>query len=96
MLKTEMSEGKIILRFENRLDTVTCSGIESEVLSHLEKNQAPVVFDIGKVDFVASAFLRICIMSAKKAGEGNFHVKNAAPQIKKVFKIAGMDQFLAE
>jgi stage II sporulation protein AA (anti-sigma F factor antagonist) len=96
MLKTEMSEGKIILKFENRLDTVACSAVEGEVLAQLEKNQAPVVFDIGRVDFVSSAFLRICIMAAKRAGEGNFKVAHAAPQIKKVFKIAGMDQFLAE
>jgi anti-anti-sigma factor len=96
MLKTEMSEGKSILKFGNRLDTLACANIESEVLAQLEKARIPVVFDIGGVDFVSSAFLRICIMAAKKAGEGNFKVANAAPQIKKVFKIAGMDQFLGE
>jgi stage II sporulation protein AA (anti-sigma F factor antagonist) len=96
MSETETSDGKTILKFEHRMDTATCSGIENEVLAQIEKARAPVVFDIGKVDFVSSAFLRICIMAAKKAGDGNFHVANAAPQIKKVFKIAGMDQFLAE
>ena len=96
MFKTETSDVKMILKFESRLDTATCSGFENEVLAQIEKAQVPVVFDIGKVDFVSSAFLRICIMTAKKAVDGNFHVVNAAPQIKKVFKIAGMDKFLAE
>ena len=96
MYKAETSDGKMILKFESRLDTTTCSGLETEVLAQLEKAQVPVVFDIGSVDFVSSAFLRICIMTAKKAVDGNFHVANAAPQIKKVFKIAGMDKFLAE
>lgn len=96
MLKTEISEGRTILKFEHRLDTVACAAIEGEILAQLEKSKPPLVFDIGSVDFVSSAFLRICIMAAKKSGEGNFKVANAAPQIKKVFKIAGMDQFLGD
>ncbi|MFA6294594.1 MAG: STAS domain-containing protein [Victivallales bacterium] len=96
MYKTEISDGKTTFIFESRLDTSACSGIEAGVISEITNSRDPIVFDIGKVDFVSSAFLRICIMAAKKKGTGNFHVANAAPQIKKVFKIAGMDQFLGE
>lgn len=96
MYKTGISDGKMIFTFEFRLDTLTCSGLENGLIAELKNTQVPIVFDIGKVDFVSSAFLRICIIAAKKAGAGNFHVVNAAPQIKKVFKIAGMDQFLGD
>lgn len=95
MHKTEISDGKATFKFEQRLDTVTCSGIETELIAELKDTRLPIVFDIGKVDFVSSAFIRICLIAAKQAGGGNFHVANAAPQIKKVFKIAGLDQFIA-
>lgn len=95
MHKTEISDGKATFKFEQRLDTVTCSGIETELIAELKGTRLPIVFDIGKVDFVSSAFIRICLIAAKQAGGGNFHVANAAPQIKKVFKIAGLDQFIA-
>jgi stage II sporulation protein AA (anti-sigma F factor antagonist) len=96
MFKTEAIDGKIIFTFESRMDTATCSVIEGDVIGQLDKARSPVVFNIGKVDFVSSAFLRICIMAAKRAADGNFHVKNAAPHIKKVFKIAGIDKLLVE
>lgn len=94
MYKTEEKEGKVFFNFEGRMDTTACSGIEKEVDEQVEKAGQPVAFDLKKVDFVSSAFLRLCISAAKKTGTGKFQVTNAAPQIKKVFKIAGMDQFL--
>jgi anti-anti-sigma factor len=96
MFSVQESEGWLAFTFKSRLDTETCSKIESEMIAHLEKASQPILFNIAQVDFVSSAFLRICIMAAKRAANGKFHVKNATPQIKKVFKIAGMDQFLAE
>ena len=95
MYKTEEKEGKLVFNFEGRLDTAACSGIENEVDGQVEKAGQPVVFDLKNVDFVSSAFLRLCISAAKKTGAGKFQVANAAPQIKKVFKIAGMDQIIS-
>ncbi|HCE44759.1 MAG TPA: hypothetical protein DET40_14555 [Lentisphaeria bacterium] len=95
MFKTEQKDGKLILCFEGRMDTAACAGIEKEVDGQVGKAGQPVVFDLRNVDFVSSAFLRFCISAAKKTGAGKFQVANAAPQIKKVFKIAGMDQLLS-
>ena len=94
MFKAEQKDGKLNISFEGRMDTATCSGIEKDVGVEIEKAGKPVIFDLAGVDFVSSAFLRICILAAKTAATGKFQVVNAAPQIKKVFKIAGMDQFL--
>ena len=91
----EEKEGKKVFNFQGRMDTSACSGIENEVAGQVEKAGQPVVFDLTGVDFVSSAFLRLCISAAKKTGPGKFQVANASPQIKKVFKIAGMDQFLS-
>ena len=94
MYKAEQKDGKLVFSFDGRMDTTTCSGIDSEVNAQIEKAGQPVVFDLKNVDFVSSAFLRLCISAVKKSAPAKFQVSNAAPQIKKVFKIAGMDQLL--
>ena len=93
MFKKEQKDEKTFIKFEGRMDTLACSGIEKEVNSEVEKAEQALVFDLKDVDFVSSAFLRFCISAAKKTGAGKFQVINVAPQIKRVFKIAGMDQF---
>ncbi len=94
MIRTEQQDGKITFCFEGRMDTASCSSVEADVGVQVDKADGVVAFDLKAVDFVSSAFLRICISAAKKKGAGKFQVLNAAPQIKKVFKIAGMDQLV--
>jgi anti-anti-sigma factor len=87
--------------FEGRLDTERSFTISEPVDSQINKktdgDPGPgfkVVFDIAKVDYIASSFIRICIQSAKKVGKENFSIKNSSPVIKKTFKIAGLDREL--
>jgi len=47
------------------------------------------------VDYVASAFLRMCLKVVKEVGPRNFSVINVHPNVKKVFKIAGFDKQLS-
>ena len=53
-----------------------------------------VNFNLKDVDYVASSFIRICVATAKQINEGNFSISNTNPLIKKVFKIAGLDEIL--
>ena len=82
--------------FGERLDTVNCANFEKELLGKTREMKSPVVFDLAKVEYIASSFLRICFQVNKEAGAGNLSLVNVSPEIKKVFKIAGMDKFLAE
>jgi anti-anti-sigma factor len=53
-----------------------------------------VVFDLSKVSFVASSFLRLCAKTAAFA-QGRFSVCNLTPEIKKVYVICGLDKQMA-
>ena len=53
-----------------------------------------LVFDMKDVEYIASAFLRVCIEAAQTMPEGAFAVKNVDPIIKKTFMIAGLDNLL--
>ncbi len=88
-------------QFIGRLDTnntsIIAESVEEKVKNHTrgDQNTAPkVVFDIEQVDYIASAFIRICIKAVQKAGKINFAIINATPMIKKTFKIAGLDEEL--
>ena len=54
-----------------------------------------MTFDLSGVAYVASSFLRICLKAAATAGKDRFELIHARPEIKKVFKIACLDQQLA-
>ena len=54
----------------------------------------PVIFDLDGVDFVSSAFLRLCIYAQRQAGDHGFQIVHVGPYVKRVFKIAGLDAML--
>jgi len=90
------SQERILIEFEGQLDTAKCMEIETEVRSAVDRSAAPVIFDLAKVDFVSSSFLRLCVHAYKRAGSNGFQIINVAPTVKRVFKIAGLDDMLGE
>ena len=54
-----------------------------------------VVFDLNTVDYIASAFLRVCLSTAKKLEKDHFSIVNCLPTVKKIFKISGFDKMFA-
>lgn len=94
MKQTSTLGDTVELRFEPLLDTATCQRIEEEVRAAVTDPQGPVVFNLEGVEFIASSFLRLCVYASRQVGDGDFHVTNVDPNIKRVFKIAGFDAML--
>jgi anti-anti-sigma regulatory factor len=53
-----------------------------------------IVFDLGETTYISSTFIRICLQTAQKVKPGKFSITNCDPLIKKVFKIAGLNDAL--
>ena len=81
----------LLIRFEGRMDTARCGEIADELRTKVTAPAGPVVFDLQQVDFVSSAFIRLCIHAYQQATSGGFQIVHACPAIKRVFKIAGLD-----
>ncbi len=91
-------------KFTGRMDSLVCLQeaplVEerlNEVLKSLASGGSPgvllkAVFDLEGVDYIASAFIRICVKASKTLKKENFSIVNTDPQVKKVFKIAGLDE----
>lgn len=84
---------KVVCKFEGNMDTVTCKELEGEfveALNDCEKDKLPVVMDLAGVDYIASSFLRLCGKAAHQLDVDSVKIIYVTPQVKKVFKIAGL------
>ena len=91
-------------KFTGRMDSFVCTqeaplveGRLNEALKSLAASGPPqgilkTVFDLKGVDYIASAFIRICLSASKAVKKENFSIVNTDPQVQKVFKIAGLDE----
>lgn len=94
MLPSCEPQETLLIRFEGSMDSAKCAKVEAQVRAALRQPDAPVVFDLDGVDFISSAFLRFCIYGLQQAGAHGFQIVNVGPNIKRVFKIAGLDAML--
>ncbi len=77
--------------FLNRMDTPATVKVEKALREQLASvSERRIVFDLGKVDYIASSFLRFCVL-ASKAGKGKLAIINIMPAVRKVLKIAGFE-----
>jgi anti-anti-sigma regulatory factor len=53
-----------------------------------------LVFDLEKVQYASSVFLRIVVMAAKRVKKGNFAVSGASPFARDMLKTAALEQLL--
>jgi hypothetical protein len=75
--------------------TASLTGKMGECRNSLEDpEKLKVCFDLKNVNFIASSFIRTCILVSRQVNAGNFNIINATPVIKKTFKIAGLGDLL--
>lgn len=94
-------ENGLVIEFKGRLDTLASTQYSdplSRLISdHVKKHTSCpllVQFDLNDVDYISSAFIRICIKTVKDVNRENFSIINTKPMIKKIFKVAGLDSVL--
>ncbi len=89
----------LLCRFDGRMDTVICGTVAEKFNAELsglkgKTDMLKIIFDLGRVDYVASSFLRLSLIALKGVTKGNFAIINATPQVLKIFKIAGLSSLL--
>ncbi len=87
-----MENNKAIVAVEGWLDTNSSPelGREIEALSDIES----LILDFDKLEYIASAGLRIVILAYKKlkSMNGEFSIINVSSEVMDVFKLTGFDQ----
>ena len=85
---------EVRILFSGQLNSTACENLDVEVDEALLKEPESVVFDLAEVSFIASIFLRLCLKTFKKMGNGHFCIINASPAVMKIFTIAGLDEMV--
>jgi anti-anti-sigma factor len=88
----------ITLTFTGRMDALAVAKVNEIIQAEPAiQNLNPgdnIVFDLKDVEYIASSFIRICVIHSKLAGPTRFSMINCQPFIKKTFKISGLDELL--
>lgn len=88
-------DGTLLVRFHGRMDSLHTGIFSRDVLARIQSSGKAVVFDLEAVSFLSSAFLSLCISAAKDMQGGErLRLVNVGPDLKKVLKIAGLDEGL--
>ena len=89
-------DNEIVCTFTGQLGTAEVMKDQPAVDQKLEQvHDRSVAFDLSRVSFVASSFLRLCVKTAREAGPARFSVRNLTPEVKKVYVICGLDKQMA-
>lgn len=90
-LKYVEQNGSLECVFSGSLSTDFCQKNEQTLNEKLSDQTGSVLFDFKDVDYVSSAFLRVCLHALKTLGKDRFRIANASPEVKKIFTMVGFD-----
>jgi len=84
-------ENITIIEFEGRLDAVTSPKLEEQLSAILNENTQQVILQLDKLEFVASAGLRVFLAFAKKVkkADGKLAFCELSNEVLDVFQITG-------
>ena len=84
----------LTLALEGRLDTMTAPQLEAALKEALPGVDA-LTFDLEKLDYIASAGLRMLLRAQKTMNrQGTMKVKNANEMILEIFEVTGFSDIL--
>jgi len=80
------------INLEGRFDANTCGTVEQFIREKIGAGVRHFVLNMEKVDFIASAGLRVILVFAKELqkNEGDLHLANLKPNVTRVFEISGL------
>ncbi len=85
---------ELTIALDGRLDTTTAPQLDDELKTALS-GVTKLDFDLGKLEYISSAGLRV-LLSAQKAmnKQGEMVVKNVSDEIKEIFEVTGFVDIL--
>ena len=96
MIITKGTDGEsTVLALEGRLDTVTSSDLQEEILAFFQEGQA-LILDFADLVYVSSSGLRALLIGQKTANSkcGSMVIRHVAENILDVLKMTGFDSIL--
>jgi anti-sigma B factor antagonist len=97
----EMTERRtadiVTLSLSGKLDTMTAKAFEERILAHIGSGDWRFIIDLGQLDYISSAGLRVFLLAAKRLGSpnGKIVVCSLKDPVREVFDIAGFSSIFS-
>lgn len=93
-VNTQKDGTKLIVAAEGKLGTTAGAVLENAVKDNID-GITEIVFDFGKLEYMASAGLRVLLSTAKvMKKQGTMKIINVTPPVMEVFTFTGMADVL--
>jgi len=90
-LSSEKIGAILVVSAGGQINSANAAEVESALLAWVEQGERQCVLDLGSLDYISSAGLRVILMLAKrlKQNSGKLILCGLQPQVKEVFDISG-------
>ena len=90
-------EGTLVLAVTGRVEAGNAPELEREVVAEIERGALRLVLDCSRLDYIASAGLRVLLVVAQRINDdgGRFAVAAVPHRIREILAISGFDQVIA-
>jgi anti-anti-sigma factor len=87
----------VVLRLHGEIDVANSAALVDAVHAATGEGDTGVVLDLTEVTFVDSSGLRAIVRSLEALGRSGIGltVRNAAPHVRRLFELSGLDSLLA-
>ena len=90
-LAIEKSGSVLIVQPEGQVNSANAAAFEADLMAQDDKGEHQVVLDLGRLDYISSAGLRVVLLLAKKLKQagGALVLCDIQPNVREVFEISG-------
>ncbi|OZI33066.1 anti-anti-sigma factor [Bordetella genomosp. 1] len=90
-LATEKHGEILVVAPEGQINSANAAAVETDLLAQVEKGERKIALDLGRLDYISSAGLRVVLVLAKrlKQGGGALVLCALQPHVREVFDISG-------
>ncbi len=94
-MKSEVTDGTLVFRFSERLDTLAAMSLQKEIADTIAAHDASlaVTFDFAGVEYISSGFIRICLLVVRQKGK-HFRIVKVSPAVRKILMLASLDRLI--
>ena len=91
----ETLDGAAVVHLEGNLDTTTAPDVMAHLDGLIEAGTSTLIVDLGAVDFVSSAGLRVLLATAKKLRpDGALRLYGLNDSVREVFDVSGFSTII--
>jgi anti-anti-sigma factor len=96
LLTSHAGDEVVLVQVRGELDAHTVRGFEQTLNDLLAQGHSRLVLDASQMSFISSAGLRAVMSAQREAGQlgGQLRICGLNAQARRVFEIAGVEQFL--